>query len=92
MTLKFLEIETSLKSKVNQNFSAPNQHRSRKEPVLEIEDECIEEEKDQEVWTHFLQIQGNHFFDLRGHLETFCSVPPVLSFNNAKNHINIPKS
>ena len=48
MTLKFLKIETSVQSKLNQSFSALNQHRCRKEPVLESKDGCIEEEKEEE--------------------------------------------
>ena len=51
--LKFLEIETSLKIKLNQVLSALNQRRCRKKPVLEIEDECVEEEKEQDVSSQF---------------------------------------
>ena len=54
MNIKFLKSETSVKSKFNQNFSALNQRRCRKEPVLEFEDGCIEEEEeehdDEEEW------------------------------------------
>ena len=67
--LKFLEIETSWKSKHNQIFSALNHRRCRTEPVLEFRDGCIEEEEEEEqeeeeeeeeeeeqdVWTQFLQ-------------------------------------
>ena len=45
MKLKFLETETSVKSKLNQTFSTPNQRRCRMEPVLELEHGCIEEEQ-----------------------------------------------
>ena len=43
--LKFLEVETSVKSNFNQKFSALSQRRCRKEPVLEFEDECVAEEE-----------------------------------------------
>ena len=43
MTLNVLEIETSVQRKLNQLFSALNQRRCREEPVLQFEDECIEE-------------------------------------------------
>ena len=46
MELKFLEIETSVKTKLNQIFSALNQRRCREEPVLKFENECTEEEQD----------------------------------------------
>ena len=45
MKLKFLEIETGMKSKLNQTFAALNHRRCRKEPVKEFEDECIEKKK-----------------------------------------------
>ena len=59
MKSKFLEIDTSVKSKLIQIFSALNQRRCCKEPVLEYEDECIEEEKEKGVSTQFLQTQKN---------------------------------
>ena len=46
--LILLEIETSVKSKLNQIFSALNHCRCRKEPYLEFEKECIEEEEEEE--------------------------------------------
>ena len=42
LKLKFLQIVTSVKRKLNQVFSTLNQLRCRKQPVLEFEDECIE--------------------------------------------------
>ena len=43
--LKFLEIEASVKSKLNQLLSLPIEHRCRSEPVIETENGCIREEK-----------------------------------------------
>ena len=53
MMLKFLQVETSKKTKLNQVFSALNQRRCRKDSVLEFEDECIEEEEEHDVSTQF---------------------------------------
>ena len=54
---KFLEIEISMASKINSIFSTLNQRHCRRKPVMDFEDECIEEEQD--VSTHFLQNQKN---------------------------------
>ena len=54
--LEFLEFETSVKSKLNQSFSALSQRRCRKELLLEFEDDCIEEEK-QDMSRQFSQTQ-----------------------------------
>ena len=57
MNLRFLEIETSVKKKLNQIFCAFTQSRCGKEPVLEIKNDCIEEEEEgeeeQDVSTQF---------------------------------------
>ena len=61
MKLKFLELEASVKSKLYQFFSAFYQCRCRKEPVLEFEDSCVEDEEEekeeQDVLAQFLQTQ-----------------------------------
>ena len=54
---KTLEIKTSVKIKLNQIFSALNKRRCRNEPVLDFENRCIEEEKEQEVSTQVLKTQ-----------------------------------
>ena len=53
MEVKFLEIETSGKSKLNQIFSKLNQRRCCKKPVMHFEGEFFEEEE-QDVSTRFL--------------------------------------
>ena len=42
MKLIFLQIETSVKSKLHQTFSGHKQRRCRKEPVFEFGEACIE--------------------------------------------------
>ena len=55
MKLFFLDIQTSVKSKLNQLLSAFSHRRPRKERMLEIEDGFIEEEdEEQHVSTQFL--------------------------------------
>ena len=68
MKLKFLEIETIVKVKLNQNFSALNQCRCRKQPVLEIENEFIGEKKEKKLSTQFLQTRKNQLIDSQDHL------------------------
>ena len=82
INLKFLEIETSVKTKLNQNFSTLNQCRCRKEPPLEFEEACIGE-KEQGVSTQFLETQIDQLIDLQDHLERYCNVLPVIGFNSA---------
>ena len=52
-----------MQSKLNRNFSAPNQRRCRREPILELENECIEEAEEQDVSTQFLKTQKSQLFD-----------------------------
>ena len=52
-----------MKSKLSQTFSAFNQRRCSKEPVLEIEDACIEKEEEQDVLTQFLPTEKNQPID-----------------------------
>ena len=86
--LKFFEIETSLKSKRSQVFSTLNQRRCRLEPVLDFEDECIEEKKEQDVSTQFSQTQKNQLIALQDHLERNCNVVQIFGFNSAKHDMN----
>ena len=65
MKLKFLDIENSVKTRLNPIFSTLNQRRCRMELVLEFEDARIEEEE-QDVSTHFLQTKKNQPIDLAG--------------------------
>ena len=99
MKIKFLEIETSVKSKLNELFAAPDQHRCRRELGLEFEDVCIEaekeeeekeeeEEEEQDVLTEFLQTQKNQLFDLQDHLWRYCNVLPLFGFSRAKYNIS----
>ena len=85
--LKRLDIETSVKSKLNQNFSTLNQRHCRNKPVLEIEDECIEEEEEEEqnMSIQFLQTEKCQHDDLQKHLKRYCNVLAVIGFSGRKN-------
>ena len=54
--LKLLEIEITVKRRLNQFFSALSERRCRKETILELEDGCTQGEE-QEVSTQFSQTQ-----------------------------------
>ena len=60
MKLKFLEVETAIKSKLTRTLDSLNEHRCRNQHVFEFEVQCFwdhNEEKD--ASTHFLQMQKN---------------------------------
>ena len=90
--LKFLEVENSVKGKLNQIFAALNQRRCRKEPVLEIEEECIEKEEEQDVSTQFFKKQKIQTIDLQDHSRRYSNLLLVFAFNSAKEDTNLIKS
>ena len=93
MKLKFLEIETAIKSKLTRTLESLNERRCRNQRVSDFEDHCFEdvnEEKD--ASTQFLQIEKNQLIELQEHLERYCNVLPVFGFNSAKYDINLIKS
>ena len=91
--LKFLEVETTIKSKLTRTLESLNERRCRSQRVFEFEDHCFEvdnEEKD--ASTQFLQMPKNQLMELQEHLECYCNVLPVFGFNSANYHINLIKS
>ena len=93
MKLRFLEIETAIKSKLTRTLESLNERRCRNQLVFEFEDHCFEndnEEKD--ASTQFLRMQKNQLIELQEHLERYCNVLPVFGFNSAKYDINLIKS
>ena len=92
MKLKFLEVETAIKSKLTRTMESLNERRYRNQRAFEFEDLCFEydnEEKD--ASTQFLQMQKNQLIELQEHLERYCNVLPVFRFNSAKYDINLIK-
>ena len=93
MKLKFLEVETAIKSKLTRTLESLNERRYHNQRVFEFEDHCFEDDDEEEdVSTQFLQMQKNQLIELQEHLERYCNVLPVFGFNSAKYDINLIKS
>ena len=92
MKLNFFEVETAIKIKLCAVLEQINQRRNRAERVSNFVDDCIEEEEEKDLSTHFLQMQKNQLVDLQEHFERYCNVLPVFGFNSAKYDVNLIKS
>ena len=93
MKLKFLELETAIKSKLTRNLESLNERRCSNQRVFEFEDHCFEDDiEEKDASTQFLQMQKNQLIELHEHLERYCNVLPVFGFNSAKYDINLIKS
>ena len=93
MKLKFLEIETAIKSKLTRTLESLNERRCRNQRVFEFKDHCFEDDNEEkDASTQFLQMQTNQLIELQEHLERYCNVLPVFRFNSAKYDINLIKS
>ena len=93
MKLKFLEIETAIKSKLTRTLESLNERRCRNQRVFDFEVHCFEDDnKGKDVSTQFPQMQKKQLIELQEHLESYCNVLPVLGFNSAKYDMNLIKS
>ena len=93
MKLKFLEVETAIKSKLTRTLESLNERRYRNQRVFEFGDHCFEDDNEEkDASTQFLQMQNSQLIELQEHLERYCSVLPVFGFNSAKYDINLIKS
>ena len=93
MKLKFLEIETAIKSKLTRTLETLNERRCRNQRIFEFEDHCFEDDNEEkDASKQFLQMQKNQLIELPEHLERYCDVLPVFVFNSAKYDINLIKS
>ena len=93
MKLKFLEIETAIKSKLTRTLESLNERRCRNQRVFDFEDHCFEDENEEkDASTQFLQMQKNQLNELQEHPERYCNVLPVFGFNSGKYDINLIKS
>ena len=91
--LNFIKVETTIKIKLCAILEQLNQKRNQAERLSNFVDDCIvEEEKEKDLFTQFLQMQKNHIIDLQEHFERYCNVLPVFGFNSAKYDINLIKS
>ena len=93
MKLKFLEVETTIKSKLTRTLESLNERRCRNQRVFEFKDHCFEDDNEEkDASTPFLQMQKNQLIELQEHLERYCNVLPMFGFNTAKYDINLIKS
>ena len=93
MKLKFLEVETAIKSKLTRTLESLNERRCRNQQVFEFKDHCFEDDSEEkDASTQFLQMQKYQLIKLQEHLERHCNVLPVFGFNGAKYDINLIKS
>ena len=93
MKLKFLEIETAIKSKLTRTLESINERRCRNQLVFEFVDPCFEDDKEEkDASIQFLQMHKNQLIELQEHLERYCNVLPVFGFKSAKYDINLIKS
>ena len=91
--LKFLEVETAIKSQLTRTVESLKERCCRNQRVFEFEDHCFEvDDEEKDVSTQFLQMQKNQLIELQEDLERYCNVLPVCGFNNAKYDINLIKS
>ena len=93
MKLKFLEMETAIKSNLTRTLESLNERRCRNQRGFEFEDHCFEDDNEEkDASTQFLQRQKNQLIEPQEHLERYCNVLPVFGFNSAKYDINLIKS
>ena len=93
MKLRFLEVETTIKSELTRTLEPLNERRCRKQRVFEFEDHCFKDDNDEkDASTQFLQMPKNKLNELQQHLEGYCNVLPVFGFSRAKYDINLIKS
>ena len=85
MKMKFLEIETAIKSKLTRTLESLNERRCRNQRVFEFKDHCFEDDNEEkDASTQLLQMQENQLIELQEHLERYCNGLPVFGFNIAK--------
>ena len=94
MKLRFIEVETAIKSKLSSNLEQLNQRHSQRERVIDYDnDEYFNDPaEEKELSTQFLQMQKNQLIDLQEHFECYCNTLLVFGFNSAKYDINLIKS
>ena len=90
MKLIFFGVGTAIKVKLCAILEQLNERRNKR--VLNFVDDFIVEEEENDLSTHFLQMQKNQLIDLQEIFERYCNVSPVFGFNSAKYDINLIKS
>ena len=89
MKLKFLEVETTIRSKLTRTLESLNERRCRKQRVFEFKDHCIEDDNEEKhTSTEFLQMRKNQLLELQEHLECYCNVLPVFGFSKLRHQLD----
>ena len=93
MKLKFLDVETAIKSKLTRTLESLNERRCCNQRVFEFEDQCCEDDNaEKDASTQTLQKQKNQLIELQEHLDLYCNVLPLFGFPSAKYDIILIKS
>ena len=70
MKLKFLQVETAIKSKRTRTLEYLNERRCCNQRVFEFKDHCFEDyNQEKDASTQFLQMPKNQLVELQEHLE-----------------------
>ena len=77
MKLKFLEVETAIRSRLTRTLESLNESRCRNHQVFEFEDQYFEDDN-KDASAQILQRQENQLIELQEHLERYCNVLPRL--------------
>ena len=90
MKLIFIEVDSTFKIKLCAVLEQLNQRRNRAERVsIFVEDCIVDEKKEKDSSTQFLQMQKNQLTDLQEHFERYCNVLSFFGLISAKNDINL---
>ena len=96
MNLKFHDISTRIKEKLEGLLSAINTKRRQlsngKEPQERLVDMGDDDEDEISVSTQFLLTQKNKLIELQQHFERYVKTFPVFGFNSAKYDLNLIKA
>ena len=91
--MKFLEVETAIKSKLTRTVEFLSKRRCRNQRLFEFEDEFSEDDNgEKDASTQFWQFTINQLMELQEHLDRYCNVLPVFGIKSAKYDIHLIKS
>ena len=79
-------------SRVKAIFENLNERKGHTTPAFDFEDECIEEEEEADMSTHFLQMKKSQLLDLQQYFERYIKTLLVFGFNSGKYDLNLIKS
>ena len=94
MHTKFASIQEKMKSRVNAIFDKLKEWKGHTTPEFDFKDECIEEEDEVDMTTHFFKCRKIIFWTCSNLLpfERYISTLPVFGCNSGKYDLNLIKS